>query len=54
MLNGAGDLFVQVQVLAQKAGFKFGINAQHIVHDQHLAISMHAGANANGRYRKAF
>jgi len=52
--NGAGDLFVHIKISAQETGFEFDIDAQHIVHDQHLAIAIAASTDADGGDFQAF
>ena len=45
--DGLGDDFMEVGIAAQEPGLEFLVNAQHIMDDQHLAIHVGAGANAD-------
>jgi len=48
LLDGSGDLFVEAEVPAEEPGLEFGSDAQQVVHDEHLAVAVFAGADADG------
>ena len=47
-MDSAGDLLVETEVAAEEAGLELGIDAEQVVHDQHLAVAMSACADADG------
>ena len=47
-------LFVNIEILSEKPGFEFCINAKHIMHHQHLAVAMTTGTNTNGGNMQTF
>ena len=49
MLYCFGHLVVHIEVLPEKPWFEFCIDTKHIVHHQYLAVTIPAGADANGR-----
>ena len=54
LVDGVGDLFVEVEVAAEEAGFEFRVDAKQVVHDQDLSVAVFAGADADGGYVEAF
>ena len=48
------DLFIEVEVLTQESWLEFSIDAKHIVHHQHLAITVLARTDADGGDLNAF
>ena len=47
LTDSAGDLLVEVEIAAEEAGLELGGDAEQIVHDEHLAIAVFAGADAD-------
>src|SRR5664279_279493 len=54
LLNSLGYRFMQIKILSQEAWFEFGVYAQQVMHDQHLAITIFASSNANNGYANRF
>jgi len=47
-LNSDSGLLCYVKVLPEETGFKFGVDAKHIMHYQYLPITIATSTNTNG------
>ena len=54
MFHGIADGIIKIGILPQETGLEFVVNAQHIVHYQHLAVAIPACADADSGYGQAF
>ena len=44
--------FLKMSVTSHEPGIKIGVQAQQVVGNKHLSVTMHAGADADNRDRK--
>ena len=51
--HGIAHLLMEVEVLPEEAGLEFMVDAEHVMHDKHLAITFPACTDPDGRDGKA-